>query len=89
MESSIYPNPSRENFSITRLETVQENGVFKSSLNEKETTSYFELYDFNNNLIKKGFLRNQLNIDASSYKKGRYILKIVGRKEETHYLIVK
>ena len=55
MESSIYPNPSRENFSITRLETVQENGVFKSSLNEKETTSYFELYDFNNNLIKKGF----------------------------------
>ncbi|MFD1614137.1 T9SS type A sorting domain-containing protein [Gelatiniphilus marinus] len=57
--------------------------------NQNEDVVHYELYDFYSNLILKGNLRNQTEINVSRYKKGIYILKITTTDaHETHRIII-
>lgn len=74
----VYPNPASEILTIknkkTKL-TKNENNVYK-------------LYDYDLKLILEGVLNDQIKINISNYKKGKYILKIFShQKSETHNII--
>ena len=86
---SVYPNPASTTLTVAKTESIDAQ-QFDTSNNEKSNKAdSFELYDFDSNLILKGKLGTQTTIDASIYKKGRYILKISsGKESETHHIIV-
>ncbi len=79
---SIYPNPSSESV------TIQKKSNDINSVNDNKIQ--YEFFDFSSNLIHKGLISNdKATINVSNLKKGRYILKIHGTKEEeTHHIIV-
>lgn len=82
-EFLAYPNPSSETIFL------QKNSTETTSL--QKSTIEFKLFDLNSSLITKDYIFNgKASIDVSKLKKGKYILKIYGIKEEeeTHYIIV-
>lgn len=86
---SAYPNPTSETLVIEKQLNNQTMTVDASGMDENTGFDTYELYDFSSNLISKGKLSNQTNIDVSIYKKGRYILKIRsnGKLETSHIII--
>lgn len=81
-EYFAYPNPSSESL------TIQKKSNDINSMNGNKIQ--YEFFDFSSSLIYKGFITNdKATINVSNLKKGRYILKIYGTKEEeTHHIIV-
>lgn len=79
---TVSPNPSSESVSIQK----KSNSINNSSSDKVE----YKFFDFSSNLIYKDFITNdKATINVSNLKKGRYILKIYGTKEEeTHHIIV-
>jgi subtilisin family serine protease len=79
---SVSPNPSSESL------TIQKKSNDINSVNGNKIQ--YEFFDFSSSLIYKGFITNdKATINVSNLKKGRYILKIYGTKEEeTHHIIV-
>lgn len=76
----VYPNPALEFITIRAKKT-------KERINDN---IFYQLYDFNGTLIKKGVLSNQIDINVSNYKEGNYILKIdENSKSEIHQIIIK
>lgn len=87
---SVYPNPTSETLTIQKQQNEQRIKANASSTNKNTTFDSYKLYDFDSSLISKGKLSNQTSIDVSTYKKGRYVLKIkLKDKSETHHIIVK
>ncbi|MEH6659620.1 S8 family serine peptidase [Leeuwenhoekiella marinoflava] len=78
----VYPNPSSESVTIQK-----KNNDIKT---QNSSDVQYEIFDFNSNSIYKNYISNdKAVINVSKLKKGRYILKIYGMKEEeTHHLIV-
>lgn len=88
-EYSIYPNPTSETLTIEKLNNNQTLQIDTFELINIKNSDSFELYDFNTNIIKKGVLNNQTIIDVSTYKRGRYFLKINSKgKSRTHHIII-
>lgn len=81
-EYFAYPNPSSESVTIQK----KSNDINNVNGNKIQ----YEFFDFSSSLIYKGFITNdKATINVSNLKKGRYILKIYGTKEEeTHHIIV-
>lgn len=78
-----YPNPSVKSF------TIQEKSMMVNNTITGQKREY-KFFDFNSHLINEGFIYDgKAIISVSNLKKGKYILKIYGLKEEeTHYIIV-
>lgn len=88
-EYRIYPNPTSETLTIEKLSNNQTSQIDTFKLINIKNSDSFELYDFNTNLVKKGVINNQTIIDVSTYKRGRYFLKINSKgKSRTHHIII-
>lgn len=83
MEFFVYPNPSSERLYVQKKENTHTKSGNKNN---------YEFFDFNSNLIFRGtFINGEAMINVSHLKKGRYILKVFGTKEdeeETHHIMV-
>ena len=80
-EYIVSPNPSSDILTVKKIKN-------EPKINTSEYQIKF--YDFNAKLIFEDFIRNQISIDVSKFKKGRYILKITkGLESETHHIIIK
>ncbi|WP_445735412.1 T9SS type A sorting domain-containing protein [Mariniflexile sp.] len=81
----LYPNPASQTIFVNLNSLNNENNL---NNNEKEYT--YELYNLQSVLVKKGKLSyTKFDIDVSNLKKGRYVLKINGTKNEIQHIIVK
>jgi hypothetical protein len=82
---SIYPNPANNKLTIEKKQTTNQN---TSSSSEDNNTTY-ELFDFNSILQTSGNFKDKIDLNLSSYKKGKYILKITsGKNSEAHHIIL-
>ncbi|MDY7396330.1 M4 family metallopeptidase [Aureibaculum sp. 2210JD6-5] len=84
-EYFVSPNPTSNILNIKKLN--KNSNAEKQNINNQN--SFYKLYSFNSNLVLEGKIDDKsINIDISSFKKGRYILRIIsGEKSEVHHLI--
>jgi len=86
-EYRVYPNPSSDNLTIQK--NRPSNQINSKSKSNGSNSAFYKIYDFNSNLIFKGFIDNQTTINVSNYKRGNYILKIYKNgKSESHQIII-
>lgn len=87
---TVYPNPSSDNLFLRS--TINENPSQSELVTNYHSIGEprYELFSFIGGLVKRSKINNgAATIEVSDLKKGRYILKIYGTKEEeTHHIIV-
>ncbi len=85
----IFPNPTSNILNIqSNEESLNSNSINTRAKNNKKESSY-ELYDFNQNLVSKGRIRERNKINLSKFKKGHYILLInTDGHYESHRVII-
>jgi len=75
---------------VIQQQPVSETRSYNTSnqKNIKEEARYM-LYDFNSEIVATGRFTTQTEIDVSSFKKGRYILRILTKHgtQEQHIII--
>lgn len=88
-EYRVYPNPTSEILIVEESSKSKTQNNKTHRLNKINSSSTYELYDFNSTLVSRGKINDITNIDISNYKKGEYILKINSKgKSKTHHVII-
>lgn len=87
-EYRISPNPASSTLTIGKNKVKRINTTTNHIVNTLSTSTY-QLFDFNTNIITNGDITDITTINVSNYRKGIYILKIYSKdKSETHKVII-